>query len=76
MTDAPGFLGAAHTEASIEGGGVPHRDDDTTRWTPPVVGGASIEGGGVPHRDQGHPQGEGLQQHASIEGGGVPHRDV
>ena len=63
------------TFASIEGGGVPHRDH---RIALPVARehlSASIEGGGVPHRDFRRSSALRDRRMASIEGGGVPHRD-
>ena len=62
--------------ASIEGGGVPHRDPIIIRACETIAR-ASIEGGGVPHRDPPPPTTLPINpKTASIEGGGVPHRDA
>ena len=62
--------------ASIEGGGVPHRDPPCDAASAAFSSAASIEGGGVPHRDPPLPHSPPHLPPASIEGGGVPHRDV
>ena len=61
-------------DASIEGGGVPHRDQHTDTTSRSLIL-ASIEGGGVPHRDTQLLELAEDMEAASIEGGGVPHRD-